>query len=149
MTETTSGTGVKNFSRPRKRILFQIDDDTFEAAVAVPAETFVELTLSYSDLGDSDTWADNYKALDSALELVLLPESYERLAPRFKDKQRPVELDQMADVIMWLLEEYGLRPTQPSSDSSDGQPSPASGTSSTESTPAATSTSEVSLPIAS
>lgn len=148
MTET-NGTGVKDFSRPRKRILFQIDGDQFEAAVAVPAETFVELSLRYSDLGESDSWADNYKALTAALELVLIPDSYERLAARFADKQRPIELDQIADIVLWLLEEYGLRPTQPSSDSSDGPSSPASGTSSTANTPAEASISEVSLPIAS
>lgn len=145
----TDSTGPKDFSRPRKRIAFTIDGEQYEAAPAVPAETFVEFAVRFADLNDSDTWAENYRALNAALELVLLPESFERLAAHFTDKQHPVELDQMADIVMWLLEEYGLRPTRPSSPSSDGPPNPEPGTSSTENTPAEASTSELSLPIAS
>lgn len=44
----------------------------------------------------------------------------------------PIELDQLPVILEWLMGEYGMRPTQSSEDSSDGQSSPASGTSSTE-----------------
>lgn len=154
MTKTTSAktpepTGAPDFGRARKRILFTVDEDQFEAALALPAETFVEFTVRFNEYTEADGWAENFKALDTALELVLLTDSYTRLHARFSDKEHPVEIEQMADIIMWLLEQYGLRPTQPSSDSSDGQPSPEPGTSSTESSPAEESISELSLPIAS
>lgn len=43
----------------------------------------------------------------------------------------PIELDQLTDVVEWVMGEYGLRPTEPASDSSPGQPNPAYGTNST------------------
>jgi hypothetical protein len=46
----------------------------------------------------------------------------------------PIELDQLPVILEWIMGEYGMRPTQSSADSSDGQSSPASGTNSTDST---------------
>jgi hypothetical protein len=109
----------------------------------------VEFTTRYADVSEADSWSENFQALTSALELVLLEDSYELLRRRLKDKQNPVDLDQLAEIVLWLLDAYGLRPTQPSSDSSDGSPSPASGTPSTESTPPEDAISAPSLPIAS
>lgn len=154
MTKTTAAKapeppGTKDFSRKRERIIFVIDEEEFEAAVALPAEIFVQFTVRFNEYTETDGWKESYEALDAALDLVLLTDSYERLHARFSDKTKPVDVDQMADIIMWLLEQYGLRPTQQSSDSSDGQPSPEPGTSSTANSPAEESTSELSLPIAS
>jgi hypothetical protein len=84
--------------------------------------------------------------LKQALKFVLLPESYERFSARLKDRHNPIDDDQLADVVLWLLEQYGLRPTAPSQPSSDGSPSPESGTSSTESTQPEAPTSEASQP---
>jgi hypothetical protein len=53
----------------------------------------------------------------------------------------PIELDQVTEVLDYVMGEYGLRPTKPSEDSSPGQPSPESGTNSTDSTSDAVSTS--------
>jgi hypothetical protein len=78
-------------------------------------------------------------------ELVLIPASFDQLRARGKDRTNPVEIDQLSDIVLWLLEEYGLRPTQLSSNSSPGPENPASGTNSTDSTPAAASTSSPSL----
>lgn len=46
----------------------------------------------------------------------------------------PIELDQLPAILEWIMGEYGMRPTQSSGDSSDGQSSLASGTNSTDST---------------
>lgn len=46
----------------------------------------------------------------------------------------PIELDQIPDILDYVMGEYGMRPTQSSADSSDGPSSPASGTNSTEPT---------------
>lgn len=45
----------------------------------------------------------------------------------------PVELEQITEILDWVMGEYGLRPTKPSGDSSPGQSSPESGTNSTDS----------------
>lgn len=148
-TEAQATAGPKDFSRKRETKPFTVDGDTFQAAVAIPGEVFVEFTERFADFEESGTWRENFEALAAALELVLLPDSYKLIRDRMKDLTNPIDLDQMADIVLWLMDEYGLRPTQPPSDSSDGSPSPESGTSSTENTQPEESTSELSLPIAS
>jgi hypothetical protein len=54
------------------------------------------------------------------------------VAKRLGDLENPIELEQASEVMIWLLEKYGLRPTQPSSNSADGSGNPASGTNSTD-----------------
>jgi hypothetical protein len=137
---------MKDFSRTRKQILFQIDGDTFEAASAVPAEILVEFANRFNDVSTKNSSpSELFEALMGVFELVLLETSFDKLRTRGRDRANPVEIDQLSDIVLWLLEEYGLRPTQLSSNSSPGPENPASGTSSTDSTPAAVSTSSPSL----
>lgn len=131
---TPDATPVKDFTRKRKRLVFRIDDDIFEAAPALPGKTLGTFAKRFSDIEKTpidqqlDVFAD-------ALGLVLLPESNARFQKRLADLEQPIELEQASDVVAWLMEEYGHRPTQPSSPSSTGQLSPASGTSSTDAQP--------------
>lgn len=140
---------ARDFTKKRKRLDFTIDDDTFEAAAVLPADVLVEFVTLYNGTAESGSIADNIGLLKQALELTLLPESWTRFSARLKDKTNPIDDDQLSDVILWLLEEYGMRPTKPSQPSSDGPASPESGTSSTESTQPEESTSEASQPTAS
>jgi hypothetical protein len=131
---TADAVPVKDFTRTRKRLVFRIDDDLFEAATALPGMTLARFAARFADI--KDTTVD--KQLDvftDALGMVLLPDSNARFQKRLEDLANPIELEQASQVIQWLLEEYGLRPTQPSSPSSTGLPSPASGTSSTDAQP--------------
>lgn len=141
--------GPRDFSRKRKRLTFTIDGDQFEAASVLPGDVFAEFVTLYNSTGDTETYQQQHDLLKQALNLALLPESWQRFTDRLKDKTRPIDDDQMSDVVLWLLEEYGLRPTQPSPPSSDGSASPEPGTSSTESTQPAESTSVTSEPTAS
>lgn len=124
---------IKSFSKPRKSIRFQIDDDVFHAAPAIPAETLVRLVSDWTN-AQSEPLGAQYEGFRDLIGLVLLPPSFERFSARMASREDPIEIDQVSDVIVWLLGEYGLRPTKPSSDLSDGLPSPASGTGSMEST---------------
>lgn len=122
----------RDFSRKRTPLTFTIDGELFEAAPVLPGDIYAEFVTHYNGTADTDTYQQQHDLLKGALKLALLPESYDRFANRLKDKERPIDDDQMADVILWLLEAYGLRPTQPSQPSSDGPASPESGTSSTD-----------------
>lgn len=139
----------RDFTKQRKRLDFTIDDDTFEAAAALPGDVFAEFVTLYNSTGDTETYQQQHDMLKQALNLALLPESWQRFSDRLQDKSRPIDDDQMSDVVLWLLEEYGMRPTQPSPNSSDGSASPESGTSSMASTPPEESTSAPSQPTAS
>jgi hypothetical protein len=140
---------ARDFSRPRKRLDFTIDNDTFEAASVLPGDVFAEFVTLYNGRIEADEYQEQHDLLKRALSLALLPDSYERFATRLKDRAHPIDDDQMSDVVLWLLEEYAMRPTQPSPSSSDGPASPEPGTSSTESTQPAESTSQPSQPTAS
>jgi hypothetical protein len=141
--------GGRDFSRQRKRLTFTMDGDTFEAAPALPGDIYAEFVTLYNSTGETDTYQEQHDLLKRALQLALLDDSFQRFTARLKDKTKPIDDDQMADVVIWLLEEYGMRPTQPSPDSSDGSASPESGTNSTANTPPAESTSATSEPTAS
>jgi hypothetical protein len=123
--------GVKDFSRKREPIRFRIDDDMFEAAPALPAGTLAEFAARFSGLRDSPGSAD-VAPLYEALSMVLLPESYERFAARMKDLAAPIDVNQLNDVIVWLMEHYGKRPTVPSSISSPGAADQSPGMNSTD-----------------
>lgn len=127
-------TAPKDFTRKRERLTFRIDDDLFEATPALPGEVLVEFAKRFSDI---DTVALDQKldVVKDALGLVLLPDSHALFTKRFSDLENPIEYEQASEVMTWLMEVYGRRPTQPSSPSSTGQPSPASGTSSTDAAP--------------
>lgn len=129
-------TEIKDFSKARKRLQFRIDDDVFEAASAVPADVLIDYTMEFAGLDPAKVPIEQQlKVFRSVLELTLLPESLTRFTARMRDRENPIEMDQIDSVITWLFEEYGLRPTESPSDSSDGQPAPATGTSLTASTP--------------
>lgn len=140
---------ARDFTKKRKRLDFYIEPDTFDAAPVLPGDVFAEFVTLYNSTGDTETYQQQHDLLKRALELALLPDSWQRFADRLKDKTQPIDDDQMSDVVLWLLEEYGMRPTQPSQPSSDGPASPESGTSSTESTQPEESTSPASQPTAS
>lgn len=140
-------TMTRDFSKPRSAITFTIDGDLFTAAPALPGETLVQFVSRFSgDEGTDRTPAEQLNEWREALELVLLPESYELFVSRMRDRARPIEVDQMSDVIVWLLEQYGLRPTQPSSPSVPGLDVPEPGTNSMAPVPHAGPTS-VSSPL--
>jgi hypothetical protein len=125
---------MKSFTRDRKPIEFEIDDDRFDAVRAIPADTLMEMTTEF-DAMDGENAEESIKAMLAVLEKFLMPASYRRFRERMGDKENPIEFPQVSEVIFWLLEQYGMRPTQPSSGSADGQLPPDSGTSLTGSTP--------------
>lgn len=127
--------------------MFTIDGDVFEGAPVMPAETLMEFASGFNEIGK--TPAENLRTMRNLLEMVLLTDSYQRFAERLRSRENPIDMEQVGDIIPWLLEQYGLRPTRPSSSSADGPPSPESGTGSTETTSDVASISSPSLPIAS
>lgn len=126
---------IKDFSKKRKDISFRIDDDVFHAARAIPAEILMDFAGEFAELNASATVEKQLSAFRSMFEMVLQPESLKLFTERLRDRDNPIEIDQVEDIVTWLLEEYGLRPTEVSSSSADGPALPGSGTTSTVSTP--------------
>ena len=136
---------MKDFSRDRARLEFTIDGDHFEAASALPAQTLMDFAAKFDKI-DEQSGPDQIDSMMSILEAILLPESYPRFTARMADKERPIELAQVNEVVEWVMAEHGLRPTEQSGDSSSGSASPDDGTKSTGAAPAVVSISSASPP---
>lgn len=131
--------GMPDFSLPARRVRFRIDGDVFEGPRDLPAIHALRF------IGKARAWqgADTEVAaalLPELLSDVLLPESLARFQARLADQDNPIGLPTLPEVVAYLFSEYGMRPTQPSSDSSNGDGPPDDGTSSTDAPPSAGST---------
>jgi hypothetical protein len=122
---------TKDFTRERERITFTIDSDTFEATPALPGQTLTEFARRFADVTSAPNEA-KLGIITDALSMVLLPDSAALFTKRFSDLENPIELDQATEVLIWIMEQYGLRPTQPSLHSASGSPNPEPGTNSTD-----------------
>jgi hypothetical protein len=128
-------TEMRDFTKKRQDISFRVDDDIFHAARGVPAEVLLDFAAKFSGMETTASVADQLQAFRAMLDVVLLPESLERFNARMRDRENPIEIDQVEDIVSWLMEQYGLRPTEPSSPSPSGSPGPDSGITSTATTP--------------
>jgi hypothetical protein len=110
---------IKDFSFSIEPKRFRINDDIFEATPEMP------LTIAVTAAKIASSGALQKGDMEPVLEFfdeILLEESAARFRQRMtEDKKQPIGMRHINAIIPWLLEEYGLRPTAPSSDSSDSQ----------------------------
>lgn len=128
---------IRDFTKQRDDISFRVDDDVFHAARGVPAEVLMDFASQFSGMSLATPVDEQLKAFRGVFELVLLPESLERFNVRMRDRANPIDIEQCEQIITWLMERYGLRPTELPSSSPGGPQSPVTGTTSTVSTPGA------------
>lgn len=132
---------IRDFSLPMDPVRFRIDPDEFQAPALLAPVVLKKAAALHREMGDiADLSAD----LDRALNLVgniftlLMPgTSGQRLRarlftegrdadpdadpPRLEADPPPVDLSRQAlPALFWLLEQYGMRPTGPSSPSLNG-----------------------------
>lgn len=119
---------VKDFSRPRKRILFKIDDDTFEGISDLPVMLLLDFAAKAEAVDETDDVESKKDLFRSIFEMVLTEETYDNFLLRMSDKKNPIGVSHINDIMPWLMEQYGMRPTKPSSDSSDSSGSQDGGT---------------------
>lgn len=137
---------MRDFTKERKKLEFKIDDDVFVAASAIPAEVLLSFAREFAGMDPETTTVDQQlRAFEGVLDIVLTDESLVRFKERMNDKLLPIDMEQIEQIVTWLFEEYGLRPTEAASTSSDGQPNPDSGTNSMEERQLAVSASGPSL----
>lgn len=139
---------------------FKIDQDVFRGKPFLAAQTMIDFTLKVDSLGEDVSAQQGFDTMADALQLVLMPESYERLRARMREPQQtgdpfaetgqsfspPIELPRVNEILEWLMGEYGMRPPTSAEGSSAGLSSQGSGTNSTESASRVVSISSDSLP---
>jgi hypothetical protein len=129
-------TEIRDFTKRRKAPVFRIDDDTFTAVAAIPAEEMISFAEQITTADPSQmSPREQVALLRKTLENMLEPESLARFQSRMGDRRNPIDMEQLNDVVEWLFEEYGLRPTTGSASSSNGVSPPVPGTTSTGSIP--------------
>jgi hypothetical protein len=121
---------IKDFSHSLEPKKFRINDDVFEASPEMPLGMIQDLAkfmVSRDELSG--------KGLEVLLELfdaLLFDASAAKFRERTKDKEKPIGVSHAIEIVPWLLEQYGLRPTQPSSPSSNGSDDGITGTNLTD-----------------
>ena len=139
---------IKDFEfspNPKSFRMYAGDEFIFQAMPAIPIGLLDRLKELRMIGTDSDDAAEKVLGF---FDQVLIPESAIELRKRATEPgPYPFGVNHMHPIMEWLLEEYGMRPTQPSSDSSNGSMTDPSSTNSTDGAPAEESTPGDYLPI--
>lgn len=134
--------GIPDFTRKRPAVQFRLNGQLFTAVSAVPAQVMIDFASKFAGMDPATvTPQQQLSAFSEVLEVVLPKESLDRLNAMLRDKETPdpVDLEQVDQIIGFLFEKYGLRPTPQPDASAPGLPLPEYGTSSTDSAQVAVS----------
>jgi hypothetical protein len=128
---------IKDFTIRREPIRFRVDDDEFAAPPLIGGFMMRKLGALHAQLGDAADDAERLMGIVADMFRALIPgPGGKRFAERLLSDGNPGDseasppippsppviglMDQAIPIIYWLLERYGLRPTQPSSPSPTG-----------------------------
>lgn len=119
---------IRDFSYVEVSHPFKIGDDVFHALPDVPFDMLAQVTK----LSNVEQSIRQYGA-DVVLE-IFTSFLQDNSAQLFKQRvaEKKIGLKKVMEILPWLMEKFGLRPTQPSSNSSDGSSDGETGTSSTD-----------------
>lgn len=132
---------IKDFTIKEKRTKFKIDGDIFEATaiMSIPLmQGMVGVSKGVGALSEleGDDLDAKLQGFYQIFDQVLVPASAARFRERLEADSRSEDaLDarrQVIPILYHLLEVFGVRPTQQSSDSSTGSPSETDGITSTD-----------------
>lgn len=126
----------KDFEEREEPHYFRVGTEQFSAVPSLGIATMARLgkmqvQLTSLGAGQNTNVEQVIVMMITIFDELLLEDSAERFRTRLTSKDRPMSFTTVVNIINWLLECYGLRPTLPSSSSSS---SPAASTS-TSSTP--------------
>jgi len=93
---------------PAAPLSFALYGETFDAVPKVQGKMLIEL-VKKADSEDSGAAAE---MILSFFEDVLLPESYTRFDALITSPDKVVEVDTLAEIVGWLMEEYTNRPEE-------------------------------------
>lgn len=128
----------RDFSRKSKGLPFTADGDEF---MTTPGAAAMLVGDVVANIQSADGLGGKMAAIVEFFEVVLTDDSAALMKQRLRSKTNPIDIAQAMDIVSYLVEEIGGRPTEPSGSSSAGSATEATGTSSTGGVP-----SEVSIP---
>lgn len=110
--------GIKDFTLPSdgESLKFRIGADIFDAVSTIPLGLLPDVVSTGANLADGSQ--DKIEKVLNIFDVLLWDESAAKLRERIRDKKNPISDKHILPIVHWLLEQYGLRPTQPSDTSS-------------------------------
>lgn len=142
---TESIVRFKNFEVSPEPVTFTIAPDTFECLPEVPLDVLVELSGLRTAPGETVDMKARMAQIHDFFDFIMEPQSGAIFRKRTaiptaeQPNPHPIGMKTVIAVLEWLMEVYGLRPTEPSNESEDGSQS--EGASSTDGASPAGSTS--------
>lgn len=115
----------KDFSLSAEPVTFRIAPDDFECWPEIPLDSLIELSTLNMNGGDRK---EQFDKLKDFFDGIMPPEQAARLRERCRPSTKeapnphPIGMRHIQNMLPWLMEVYGLRPTQPSDESEDGSP---------------------------
>lgn len=111
---------IRDFTIVWKPKQFRIDDDVFEAQPLLALSVLSQLAKIGGGLQGLAP-EQMVERFTEVFDLILKPASAERFRQRIAGEGDTPPLDlqqQLLPIVLWLLEAYGMRPTEPSQNSS-------------------------------
>jgi len=127
-----------DFTEETPQIQFRVGTEVFTALSTIPLARISELSRLSTGGEDGATMVDGIKRVFSN---ILEPDSYDRFVDGLSSRENPIGVKHVTKILPWLLEQYGLRPTEASSGSVDS--SSETGANSTDGPSVADATSEL------
>lgn len=116
----------KDFSPSPEPVWFTIGDDRFDCLPDIALDAIVELATLKATGDEIDDRKAQVGRLHDFFDYVMEPASAavfrRRTAVPTEEapNPKPIGMRTVTNIMNWLMEVYGLRPTQPSSESADG-----------------------------
>lgn len=109
---------LKDFSKKRERIEFKINGVVLRAKPAIGLTT-AQRVVDMRDKMNATTGGEKLALLDELFVALLHSASHADIRAVLADEDDPVDPEQLSDMINYVMEKQGLRPTVPSSESSE------------------------------
>lgn len=116
----------KDFSLSPEPIIMRIAPDDFKCYPEIPLDVMMEVAEAATS---SSTGMKRVEQMRDLLEGVMEPESFAIFAARMRKGTKeqpnhsPIGMRHIREILPWIMEVYGLRPTQESESSADGSDS--------------------------
>lgn len=122
----TDGVRFKDFTLPGDAPKFRIAPDVFQCYPEIALDALMEIAETARTGTESKERLEQMKEL---LKGIIVPEDYRLFIDRMRigteenPNPSPIGQRHLRDLIPWLMEVYGMRPTPESSTSADGSES--------------------------
>jgi hypothetical protein len=118
---------MKSFTKKREPIWFEINGVELRAKPAVGIAT-AQQAMNVKDELNKATGGEQLGKIVEMFGMLLHSSSKEAFAAVVSDEDEPVDPEQLVDMLHYVMERQGLRPTQQYSESSESPPNGQPGT---------------------